>query len=285
VGTLVSFRVGAEDAEHLEKEFEPVFMQNDIVNLAKYQVYLKLMIDGIAGDAFSATSLPPIDLSATAENEEKAIKVSRERYGRSRAEIEEKIARWSGMFDFDEFEEEASPNKKNKIIQAKKEDAKPKNYPPLQDKKISPVKDTIQTPQSDVETNVNSRPIPEVAQEKQMYEAVCTTCEEKIRVPFKPDASRPTFCKECLKDYQRARARVQKDNVEKRQFQPEKTIRNYEPEKRIYEPVSHNIKDKPMSLNQMQHIAPKKFKPAKKNIPVDLDGVRDLINKTRHDKK
>jgi len=34
VGTIVSFRVGAEDAEHLEKEFEPVFMMNDIVNLS-----------------------------------------------------------------------------------------------------------------------------------------------------------------------------------------------------------------------------------------------------------
>ncbi|MEK7494567.1 MAG: type IV secretion system DNA-binding domain-containing protein, partial [Patescibacteria group bacterium] len=50
-GSIISFRVGATDAEFLEKEFEPVFMMNDIVNLPKYQIYLKLMIDGIAGDA------------------------------------------------------------------------------------------------------------------------------------------------------------------------------------------------------------------------------------------
>ncbi|KKQ04505.1 MAG: hypothetical protein US15_C0053G0002 [Candidatus Moranbacteria bacterium GW2011_GWF1_36_4] len=42
VGTIIAFRVGAEDAEQLEKEFEPVFMANDIINLPKYHVYLKL---------------------------------------------------------------------------------------------------------------------------------------------------------------------------------------------------------------------------------------------------
>ena len=66
-GSIVSFRVGAADAEWLEKEFEPVFTANDIVNLPKYQVYLKLMIDGIAGDAFSATTLPPIKLEDSCE--------------------------------------------------------------------------------------------------------------------------------------------------------------------------------------------------------------------------
>ncbi|MCK4799669.1 type IV secretion system DNA-binding domain-containing protein, partial [Candidatus Parcubacteria bacterium] len=59
VGTIITFRVGAADAEFLEKEFEPVFMMNDLVNLAKYDIYLKLMIDGVTGDAFSATTLPP----------------------------------------------------------------------------------------------------------------------------------------------------------------------------------------------------------------------------------
>jgi len=45
VGTLISFRVGAEDAEYLEKEFVPEFLAQDIVNLANYNIYLKLMID------------------------------------------------------------------------------------------------------------------------------------------------------------------------------------------------------------------------------------------------
>ncbi len=101
-GTIVSFRVGAVDAEFLEKEFEPVFMTNDIVNLPKYHVYLKLMIDGIAGDAFSATTLPPIEIESTTENTEKIIQLSRENYTNSRLDVEDQIRRWSGMLTDEE---------------------------------------------------------------------------------------------------------------------------------------------------------------------------------------
>ena len=92
VGTIVSFRVGAEDAEYLEKEFTPDFIAGDLVNLGKYNIYLKLMIDGIAGRPFSAETLPP---TAPLEKScrEKIIKVSRERYGTSRQIVEEKISR------------------------------------------------------------------------------------------------------------------------------------------------------------------------------------------------
>jgi type IV secretory pathway TraG/TraD family ATPase VirD4 len=58
VGTIISFRVGAEDAEHLAKEFYPIFNEEDLVNLPRYAMYLKLMIDGTASEAFSAVSLP-----------------------------------------------------------------------------------------------------------------------------------------------------------------------------------------------------------------------------------
>ncbi|MBZ9571808.1 type IV secretion system DNA-binding domain-containing protein [Patescibacteria group bacterium] len=95
VGTLISFRVGAEDAEYLEKEFIPEFSATDLVNLAKYNIYLKLMIDGIAGRPFSAETLLPI-LKPEKSNREKIIKASRERYGASRSIVEEKISRWLG---------------------------------------------------------------------------------------------------------------------------------------------------------------------------------------------
>jgi hypothetical protein len=58
VGTLISFRVGATDAEYLEKEFHPVFSQEDIMNLPRYGMYLRLLIDGVASRPFSAISLP-----------------------------------------------------------------------------------------------------------------------------------------------------------------------------------------------------------------------------------
>ncbi|MBU2235765.1 type IV secretion system DNA-binding domain-containing protein [Patescibacteria group bacterium] len=95
VGTIVCFRVGAEDAEFLEKEFEPYFLLNDLVNLPKYNVYMKLMIDGIASAPFSATILPPIQ--GETGNLEKIITSSRERYARPLKVVEEKILRWSGV--------------------------------------------------------------------------------------------------------------------------------------------------------------------------------------------
>jgi len=97
VGTLVCFRVGAEDAEFLEKEFNPEFNSLDLVNLAKYNIYLKLMIDGVAGRPFSARTLPPFVLHPEESKKEKIIKVSRERYGTPREKVEESITEWAGF--------------------------------------------------------------------------------------------------------------------------------------------------------------------------------------------
>ena len=95
VGTIVTFRVGATDAEFLETEFKPVFEEHDLVNLSKYHIYLKLMINGVASRPFSAVTIPPI--SVQTGNLDKVIAVSRERYGKPREQIEEKITRWMGQ--------------------------------------------------------------------------------------------------------------------------------------------------------------------------------------------
>jgi CxxC-x17-CxxC domain-containing protein len=97
VGTIVSFRVGAMDTEILEKEFEPTFYANDLVNLDKYNIYLKLMIDGVATRPFSAKTLLPIDVSDTIKNVDKVIKASRDKYANNRATVEKRIMDWSGM--------------------------------------------------------------------------------------------------------------------------------------------------------------------------------------------
>ncbi|MFH1430242.1 MAG: type IV secretion system DNA-binding domain-containing protein [Candidatus Uhrbacteria bacterium] len=103
VGTLVSFRVGAADAEWLEPEFQPTFLQEDIVNLPKWSVYLRLMINGVASEPFSAGTLLPIKLQyEKTGNREKVIEQSRERYCVKRDIIETKIARWTGMLPDDE---------------------------------------------------------------------------------------------------------------------------------------------------------------------------------------
>lgn len=95
VGTIMCFRVGAADAEFLAKEFFPTFTEEDLLNLTKYTVYLKLMIDGVASEPFSAETLPP--LTNKTNNKDKIVNVSRERYSQPRAVVEEKIVRWTGV--------------------------------------------------------------------------------------------------------------------------------------------------------------------------------------------
>ena len=56
-GTLISFRVGAEDAPYLAREFQPTFDVEDLVNLPNRDFYLKLMIDGTPSRPFSARTL------------------------------------------------------------------------------------------------------------------------------------------------------------------------------------------------------------------------------------
>jgi hypothetical protein len=57
VGTLIAFRVGVRDAKVLADEFFPEFSIEDLVSLPKYQIYLRLMIDGVVSRGFSATTL------------------------------------------------------------------------------------------------------------------------------------------------------------------------------------------------------------------------------------
>ena len=97
VGTLINFRVGAADAERLVLEFTPFFTEEDLVNLPAFAIYLKLMIDGVASDPFSANTLPPLFGDYRTNNREKVIQVSRERYANPRQVVEDKINRWSGV--------------------------------------------------------------------------------------------------------------------------------------------------------------------------------------------
>ena len=56
-GTLISFRVGAEDAHYLVQEFHEQFENIDLLQLPNYRVYIKLMIGGTPSKPFSAATL------------------------------------------------------------------------------------------------------------------------------------------------------------------------------------------------------------------------------------
>lgn len=96
VGTMITFRVGAADADFLEREFEPEFTPQDIVNLPNFRIYLKLMVDNVTSRPFSAKTIPPFILQDQKSVEvEKIIKTSRELYARPQAEVEREIQDWS----------------------------------------------------------------------------------------------------------------------------------------------------------------------------------------------
>lgn len=95
VGTMMAFRVGAYDAEVLEKEFAPTFMMEDLVNLGARQIYLKLMIDGISSQPFSAVTMPPIP-EPEVSHKDRAIAFSRATFSKPREEVENAIRDWVG---------------------------------------------------------------------------------------------------------------------------------------------------------------------------------------------
>jgi len=155
IGTLVTFRVGAYDAETLENEFAPEFEIQDIVGLGFCSIYLKLMIDGMASRPFSAGTLPPIKASGKTF-EEKIIEDSREQYATSKKEVEEKIAEWHAQIagEMEAEKREGKISVKKSIPHAGKSGDRP-----------------------------------------QVYEAVCSVCGKKTYVPFQPDGKRAIYCK------------------------------------------------------------------------------------------
>lgn len=88
-GTIISLRVGAPDAEFLVKQFEPVFDQNDLVNIDNFNAYAKILINGQTAKPFNIKILPP--RQGDRELADKIKEISHLKYGRDRQEVEEEI--------------------------------------------------------------------------------------------------------------------------------------------------------------------------------------------------
>jgi len=116
MGTFVVFRVGADDAEWLEREFEPEFDASDLVNLSKYNIYLKLMIDGITSKAFSAVTLAPAPIKE--ENlATEIIENTRQKYTKPRLGVETAISQeWMTAAPEEGEKKERMMEEKPKII-------------------------------------------------------------------------------------------------------------------------------------------------------------------------
>lgn len=89
VGTKCVFRVGIEDAEFLEKQFQPEFTQKDIVGLDNYNAYLALLVDGRPVRPFNFQTLVPEKGNSA---QVQALKeASFQKYGRPREEVDKEI--------------------------------------------------------------------------------------------------------------------------------------------------------------------------------------------------
>ncbi len=92
VGTLVSFRVGHTDAEVLHDEFGHEFAEQQLVDLDKFEMVVKLLENGTNRTPFRAMSLAPLENRVG--RRDKLIKLSRERFATPRKEVEGRLERW-----------------------------------------------------------------------------------------------------------------------------------------------------------------------------------------------
>lgn len=222
IGTLIVFRVGAADAEELVKEFTPTFIEEDLVNLPKYETYLKLMIDGVTSNPFSARGLPPLSVEEETDNIDKVIKVSRERYARKREIVEDKIKRWYNNED-DYADENKNKNDKaggGAIFNKTK----------------------------------NNTPAPRITNQEDdvyKYSSVCHRCKKETKVPFEPDGIRPVFCRDCLSILR---------NEKREEMENRKQVKAKEIKKLSIEDKAGQSEEKGLSLNELTRKQPVDFK-------------------------
>lgn len=306
VGTMVVFRVGASDAEELVKEFTPTFTEEDLVNLPKYEMYLKLMIDGIASAPFSAAGLPPLKDDEKTNNTEKVINYSREKYASDRATVEEKIMSWHENYG----DEEIAP--RPAVSPIKKEAAEKSKIAAAPVMPVSaPVSKISPTPISTINTVPSQTPLgavpnlPQVPRKneeaatpesvpvkapvnrtiplsksfiKSGYKAVCASCGRETTTVFQPDGIRPVYCRDCLsKKKEEKRLEIESRRLAKEEERL--TLGNIE---KPAEATSF------LSLSDLKTMAPRDFhgremKPLKKETTAEKTLTKPLAQTIKRD--
>ncbi|MCC6954847.1 MAG: type IV secretory system conjugative DNA transfer family protein [Deltaproteobacteria bacterium] len=92
VGSVVSFRLGGEDAEIMASEFNPRFTARDVINLGVREFCVKMSIEGEIKEAFSGKTLT---VDTPEENSvADCIEYSRQHYAKPLHEVQDILARW-----------------------------------------------------------------------------------------------------------------------------------------------------------------------------------------------
>jgi len=223
IGTMIVFRIGNTDAEILEKEFLPFFTLFDLVNLAKYNMYLRLMINGVASDPFSATSLPPESTGTNYGYGREVLISSRKLYAKPVKEVEREIAKMSGMAE--EYEEEIKQKIPAQLNDKSKKEPVFKKYPdkPIISPKYNsdfkslgigfagkPIHNISAIQIDKSQENTKQRP----NSDGLSYFSQCWVGKEAIKISFKPDGIRPVLCKDHLKEVRQMRQEGKIKNLE-----------------------------------------------------------------------
>ena len=94
VGSLISFRVGVTDASYMQREYQPVFGESDLINIERFHAYMKTIVDNEPVPPFSVDMTKDIKKFKTGANPKIAqaiIQLSRLKYGRPRELVEAEI--------------------------------------------------------------------------------------------------------------------------------------------------------------------------------------------------
>jgi len=96
VGTIIAYKIGAQDAEFMAKEMAPVFSEQDLINIDKYKAVMKLSIDTQPSRPFSLTPDNPYAEKGDFEAAGAIKQISRLKYGRDKQFVDREIIRRIG---------------------------------------------------------------------------------------------------------------------------------------------------------------------------------------------
>lgn len=257
VGTMVVFRVGAADAEELVKEFTPTFTEEDIVNLPKYEMYLKLMIDGISSSPFSAKGLPPLADNEKTGNAQPVIDYSREHYASDKTSVEERIMSWH-----ENTGEEGIPTPVLASTSAYRPTPLASRPAPASAAPVVPIASV--TPVTPVASASLNAPVITKKEFKNSvsnlalnsapasgnYKTICSSCGQATTTIFEPDGVRPVYCRDCLS----------KKKEEKRQELAQRQLAKTEERRRVDEAEAKPENVPTLSLNDLKNVTLRDFR-------------------------
>jgi hypothetical protein len=206
VGTTIVFRIGAADAEFMEREFTPVLTIEDLVNLPKWKIYLKLMIDGVTSQPFSADTLPDPELELIS-NREKIVEFSRQTYGNKKSTL-----RGANIENKDSIDSQSTPvksssdnNNKSKFYSKSNDTSKSHNILTKPDTTVGPKLEEEQTVSRDYsKASLSSQPMNNQSQVKEKTEELALEPTQQVDSNSDTEYSNPIMAKKLKEVFSRS---------------------------------------------------------------------------------